>query len=284
MNINGYESKAATLRFLASKGYRMASALAKPESNPKVAKNGKVDVLASPLHLAPYDLSGFQVCPMASKGCAAACLHTAGNPAYMEGKQKSRIAKTRAYMGRDTRPAFMALIAFEIMALERKAARLGMEPGIRLNATSDIAWERVRVTIDGKEYASLMDAFSAVTFYDYTKIKKRALAFARGDFPTNYHLTFSKSENNESDCGEVLAAGGNVAAVYDAELFKGLNELRDMQGKINWYLGGVSAWTVNGDLHDFRPADPKGSIVALRAKGDARHDESGFVIRAPRAA
>ena len=281
MNVNGYTSKASALKFLAAHGFPMASALSKPDMNPKVAKNQKIGVMSSPLHLAPYNLSGFQVCPMASAGCAAACLHTAGNPAYMAGKNKSRIAKTQAYMGMVTRPAFVALIAFEIAALERKATAQGMLAGVRLNATSDIAWERVRLTIDGVEHASLMHAFPDVSFYDYTKIMKRAAAFGRGDMPENYHLTFSRSESNESECGEVLRAGGNVAAVFSADIAKGLNARRDAGAPSNWHLGGVSADTVDGDAHDYRPVDGRGVIVALKAKGDALRDTSGFVIQSP---
>ena len=51
-------------------------------------------------------------------------------------------------------------------------------------------------------------------FVDYTKSPKRALEHARGQLPANYHLTFSRSETNESDCLRVLEAGGNVAVVF----------------------------------------------------------------------
>src|SRR6056297_598430 len=136
MIVNGFKSKAAAIRYLKSKGHPINSLLATPESNPKVAKNGKLDVLTAPLHLAPFDLSGFQVCPQASDGCAAACLHTAGNPAYMAQKDASRKAKTVAYF--KERAAFMAVLAFEIHALQRKAEAKGMQAGIRLNATSDL--------------------------------------------------------------------------------------------------------------------------------------------------
>jgi len=36
---------------------------------------------------------------------------------------------------------------------------------------------------------------------------------------------------------------------------------------------------VDGDVHDMRFLDPKGSIVLLKAKGDAKRDHSGFVVR-----
>lgn len=274
MNVNGYESKAAALRAIRDAGFKVSGLLADPESNPKVAKNGKVvDVLTAPLHLAPFDLSGFQVCPQASKGCAAACLHTAGNPAYMAAKDASRKAKTQAYF--KARDAFMALLTFEIAAHVRKARRLGMEPGVRLNATSDLPWEHRVVTIDGCK-ARLMDAFPEVSFYDYTKVTKRALAWARGAMPANYHLTFSKTEANDDDVAAVLQAGGNVAVAmtperYKASLASGEVALRS-PGKVLWVRA------IDGDAHDYRPADPKGCVVALKAKGLARKDTSGFVL------
>ena len=275
MIVNGFRSKAAAIRYLQSKGHRIGRLLARPESNPKVAKNGKLDVLTAPLHLAPYNLSGFQVCPQASDGCAAACLHTAGNPAYMPGKDASRRAKTIAYF--KERAAFMAVLFFEIAALERKAEKLGMQCGIRLNATSDLPWERRKVTIDEIEL-SLMEWFSGVQFYDYTKITKRALAHARGRMPENYHLTFSKTESNDADVARVLEAGGNVAAVFSRDAFKSAIASGVAHGfKLAPWEG---APVIDGDAHDYRPAEGmQGAIIALKAKGDARNDTTGFVIR-----
>lgn len=282
MIVNGFKSKAAAIRYLQSKGHPITSLLARPESNPKVAKNGKLDVLSAPLHLAPFDLSGFQVCPQASAGCAAACLHTAGNPAHMPGKDTSRKAKTIAYF--KERAAFMAVLVFEIEALERKAKKLGMQCGIRLNATSDLPWERRRVTIQESPnipaYSGpLMKYFDTVQFYDYTKVTKRALAHARGDMPENYHLTFSKTESNDADVARVLEAGGNVAAVFSRDAYK----IHVSSGDLNYKYGFAGLRrhvpVIDGDAHDYRPADPAGCIVALKAKGDAKHDTSGFVIR-----
>ena len=59
-----------------------------------------------------------------------------------------------------------------------------------------------------------------------------------------------------------MAMGVNVAAVY-----------RDSARAVN----NLNA--IDGDLHDLRFLDPKGGrIVALRAKGEAKKDQSGFVI------
>ena len=35
---------------------------------------------------------------------------------------------------------------------------------------------------------------------------------------------------------------------------------------------------INGDADDLRFLDPEGVVVALYAKGKAKHDQSGFVI------
>lgn len=269
MAYNGFETKAAALRHLSASGFKIATLLAAPESNPKVAKNGKLGVMTAPLHLAPYNLSGFNVCAQASKGCIRACLHTAGNPAYMEQKEKSRLEKTRAYF--KARDAFMALLAFEIDALVRKAHKAGMEPGVRLNATSDLPWEVREIEVDGRR-VKLMDHFRHVQFYDYTKITKRALAWANGYMPKNYHLTFSKTEDNDPDVWRVLTAGGNVAIVFSRDRYRDvLTKGRAMLPDGDWPV-------TDGDAHDFRPVDPVGVVVALKAKGDARQDTSGFVV------
>jgi len=149
----------------------------------------------------------------------------------------------------------------------------GMQSGVRLNATSDLPWERRKVTIDGREQL-LMDFFPEAQFYDYTKVTKRALAHARGEMPENYHLTFSKTEDNDDDCVKVLEAGGNITAVCSKEVHKEAVTT----GHLPYPYHGPQV--VDGDEHDFRPADPAGGVVvALKAKGDAKRDTSGFVMR-----
>ena len=68
--------------------YQKPNRLTFKEGNPKTDKNKKVEGLEKyrilRLNLAPADLSGFNVCPMASAGCKSACLHTAGNPVFQK--------------------------------------------------------------------------------------------------------------------------------------------------------------------------------------------------------
>ena len=84
----------------------------------------------------------------------------------------------------------------------------------------------------------------------------------KGSLPSNYHLTFSRSEANEAQALDVLKAGGNVACVFSGSLPE-------------TYLGFR---VINGDESDLRFLDPSGVIVGLKAKGKAKKDASGFVI------
>lgn len=263
-------TKAQALRDLQAKGFAVSSLLAKPEANPKLAKNMKVGVISAPLHLAPADLSGYEVCPMATQGCRKACLHTAGNPVAMEGKERSRILKTKAYY--EARREFMALLVHEIDALQRKARKAGTVCGVRLNATSDIPWERVNFVWNGVPFRNLMERFPEVQFYDYTKRHNRR------DLPSNYHLTYSLAEGNDATALEALQNGMNVAAVFDTKRGHDLPPGMVWDGeelKAAW--GSYPIRVIDGDEHDYRPADPRGVVVGLRAKGDAIGDTSGFV-------
>lgn len=248
--------------------HKVHSLLSKPISNPKVKKNIGKGVLTAPLHLAPASLSGFNVCPMATAGCIKACLHTAGNPAAMRGKRKARIARTKAYF--KDRAAFMVALAADIAKLERQAARMGLACGVRLNATSDIPWEKIPVTVDGRTYPNLMAMFPSTTFYDYTKRPNRR------NLPSNYSLTFSLADGNDAQARDALANGMNVAAVFNVIRHHPLPDVFPIG------LGDnvIRARVIDGDEHDFRPIDPRGVIVGLRAKGKAIKDKSGFVRNA----
>lgn len=231
---------------LNSAPYPLSSLLADGDSNTKLRKSNKksVEYFTAGLSLAHYNTSGFNVCPSASKGCASACLFYAGYGAY-ENVQRARIAKTIAFMTQ--REKFISLLRKDLERFERKANKLNKKLAVRLNVLSDIPWEK---------YGIIQD-FPNVQFYDYTKQLKRMLS----DPPHNYHLTFSRSEVNESDSIEVLRKKRNVAVVF--------NEVPN-----KWKRFKV----VNGDETDLRFLDPKGCVIGLKAKGRAKRDKSGFVV------
>jgi len=238
-------------------GWSKSTKLLTKEANPKTAKNAKVGDYTAIMHLAPHALSGKNVCPWASKGCIAACLHTAGNRQYLPAKTQARIARTRLFF--QHRPLFMEILRREIQAHVVRSHKLGLNPSVRLNGTSDIPWETTDIfNVEG------------VRFYDYTKSWQRAV----DAIDTTYHLTFSRSECNDDHCRLVLSYGGTVAVVVEGY---GISAHPKPLPERSSYFG-ESVPVIDGDEHDARYLDRPGSIIALRAKGDAIGDTSGFVV------
>lgn len=246
------------------------------DANAKTVKGQERGFMTAVLYLAPANLSGFEVCPMATKGCRAGCLNTAGHGGMSKASatmtapngeqtpdnavQRARIARTRLYF--EARDAFFTQLITELNAFLVRAKRLDLTPVIRLNGTSDIPWERVPVFVStrAKPYANIMQMFPDVQFYDYTKRGNRR------DLPSNYHLTFSLAEDNDVRAAAALKAGMNVAVVFRTS---GYGE--------TYTIAGHTAPLVNGDESDLRFLDPAGSVVALYAKGRAKRDTTGFV-------
>jgi hypothetical protein len=96
------------------------------------------------------------------------------------------------------------------------------------------------------------------------------IKFLNGDMPTNYHLTFSYTPENEDKAKEVLALGGNVAVVFNEKATK--KHLPSFIGKR--FLGHE---VINGDVHDLRFDDPQGGyVVGLTRKG--RKKDMAFFV------
>jgi hypothetical protein len=239
--------------------------------HPKVVKNGqKLDVYSLIMHLAPAARSGYEVCPMRSAGCTAACLNTAGFQ-YAR-KEAARVARTKLYF--EDRKRFMEMLVHEIQRGKRYAEKRGYLFGVRLNGTSDITWESVRAPIycphTGKaigEAKNIMEVYPTVPFYDYTKRANRK------NLPENYRLTFSRSEDNNDDCIQAIRNGMNIAVVFSGNLPTEFVFRHSRERGMHTTLP-----VIDGDEHDFRYDDPRGVIVGLRAKGKARHDTTGFVV------
>lgn len=224
--------------------------------NPKLMKGEKKGYLSFVLHLSPADVSGYETCPKRTAGCTAACLNTAGRggmfkPGGTNTIQEARKRKTRMFF--ENRVQFLAQLSVDIEKGIKQAEKKGMIPAFRLNGTSDIAWEKYEV-IGGK---NIFQLFPEVQFYDYTKMRNRKVAGLK-----NYHLTFSKADGNDMDVRLAASAGMNVAVVFDK-----LPET---------YIGRT---VVDGDETDLRFLDPKGVVIGLKAKGRARKDTSGFVVK-----
>ena len=240
----------------------------------KTVKGEKKGLLTAIMYLAPWKLSGYQVCPLAElAGCVGDCLNTAGHGGMarpdaetieidghvlkLNAVQKARIARTRFFF--EDRNAFMLQLSKEIVAAKKKADKLGYTLVVRLNGTSDIRWETVLYL--GK---NIFEHFSDIFFYDYTKIPNRKIGGIK-----NYHLTFSYSARAEFQkifvkAKEFYGIKMNYAFVYITEMPKTFMGLK----------------VVNGDEDDARFMDAPGIAIALKAKGRAKKSNSGFCVEA----
>jgi hypothetical protein len=262
--------------------------------SPKAVKAQGYGYLNAINYMAPASTAGVgNLCPHASAGCLALCLGWYSGQAGMLANDKletgtnaaraSRQRKAREFM--NDRATFMSHMVKAIYACERQAKRRGLKLCVRLNGATDIGWEGIRIDaaslatfpivrdmLSGVEHPNVFAMFPHVQFVDYTKSVKRALRCATDKtWPSNYHLTFSRSETNEAECLRVLEAGGNVAVVFG-----------DGMPSLYAFENSDRHWrVVDGDKHDLRHLDPKGGvIIGLSPKGrKAKSDTSGFVVR-----
>lgn len=253
-------------------------------TNPKTEKS-KVQTYI--LHLAPADISGVNVCAGAGN-CRRICLHFAGNPVYMTAKQSARIRRTLAYSANPREFAKLILLAI----LDKINKHNGAPLAVRLNGTSDIAWESVDFIIT-PEFATfcrvkfgailplgqrnIFEIFNFmrdntgenVTFYDYTKIRRNWAECRR----IGYHLTFSfdgwDNAANLKICRDALLNGVNIAAAFNLKRGQSLPQYVNaarLFGADPKFAGRV-LYVQDGDLTDFRPSDTLGgSIIGLRFK------------------
>jgi hypothetical protein len=245
---------------------RSYSLLTDEAANTKTSKNARSEKYQSAiLHLAPSDLSGIiNTCPGASEGCRQACLNSAGRGGLVtEAKPLNTVQQARVRRTSDLakKPdVFFNHLHKDINKIVKIAQKENKHPVVRLNGTSDLDWAKFRPAIWGGK--NVFEAFPNVQFYDYTKMPGHVL---KNTHP-NYHLTFSRSEKNESLAKNMLAKGHNVAVVFGGKALP------------KTYLGRP---VISGDNDDLRFLDPKdmgGYVIGLTAKGDAKSDHSGFVV------
>ncbi|RVK91942.1 hypothetical protein [Sinorhizobium meliloti] len=264
--------------------------------NAKTVKGDKASEYATAImYLAPAKMAGgANLCAMATEaGCdpnhGGGCLVNSGQAQVFSSINRARIAKTQRYLA--NRAEFMAELVRDVQRFIKWCAKHGVKPAVRLNGTSDIQWEVAhpveipwvshnlnaagqRVTEYGSDrYASIMEAFPEVQFYDYTKVYKRVYR----QLPSNYQLVLSYSGANQRYAEAVTKAaqetGANMAVVYRTK------ELRDYFVDKLVQCGETCRHVIDGDQTDLRFLDPQRVIVGLYAKGKAaKADTSGFVV------
>ncbi len=209
-------------------------------NNHKTIKGEKYGYVTYILYMSPYNQNskGVNLCPHASAGCSKACLFKSGFGGIYAGVEQGRINKTEWFL--NNRKEFMLALDKEIgAAITRHKGKAIVT--FRLNGTSDIRWEKIKVR-DGK---NIFELYPDVQFYDYTKNPKRFDI----ELPKNYDLTFSRSEDNHDVAMGLLARGYNVAMVFNRipETYEGYR-------------------VISGDESDLRFKDPKGVIIGLKYK------------------
>lgn len=227
--------------------------LSNGNTNAKTKKNSLKTFI---LYLAParQNSKGVNLCPMASKGCLAACLYTAGR-GKMSNVQESRTNKAN-YLVED-RKKFYIQLATEIMKKVKTARRTGEKIAFRLNGTSDVDHVKALFMLADFDITAIHDV---AVFYDYTAIIQQAIKYSQHK---NYFVTFSKKEDNGSDVNEALILGINVSVVFAGDLPK------TYKGK----------QVIDGDQSDIMMIYNRNVVLGLKAKGDAKKDTSGFVIQ-----
>jgi hypothetical protein len=253
----------------------------------KAGKSQKFGWLNAIHYMSPYDLAGVgNLCPHSTPGCRALCLGEFSGqaamhkPGAMSNVQVAR--RRRAVRFMTERQAYLQDVAHAIGLAYRKACRKGYPLAVRLNGSTDIAWEGIKIdltpetanginrnlcrcgplvhTVAPGVYRNLMTLFPFIQFLDYTKSAKRL----QRELPPNYDLTLSRSERNENEAIQIAKSGkARIAVVFDVVPRR-------------WH--GLKV--VDGDKHDLRHLDPVGVVVGLAPKGwQAKRDQSGFVVR-----
>jgi hypothetical protein len=208
----------------------------------KIKKGLKYDEMTYILYLAPADRSGYEVCPMRSAECTAACLNESGHnkiDIHENVINKARVKKTKLFF--EERSFFMSWLIDEIRSAQRKAVAAGMRFSVRINGTSDLSPEQFY--LDGK---TILEIFPDIQFYDYTKVYKRIQLLEKY---SNYDLTYSYSGTNIVQCADALSRGVRVAMVFE--------ELPEA------FLGYP---VIDGDAYDMRYVDEGSVIVGLKYK------------------
>ena len=154
--------------------------------------------------------------------------------------------ETKMYF--ENQAGFLNQLHADLALFNAYCTQEGLQGYVRLNGTSDIKWEDF----------DLFSSFPNIRFYDYTKRTDRDFE----NLPSNYKLTFSRSEDTTDEELLDLVKNINVSVVFAQvpETYLGIK-------------------VIEGDLTDLRWEDPSNVIIGLSAKGAAKKDSSGFVVK-----
>jgi hypothetical protein len=173
----------------------------------------------------------------------------------MNSVQAARHQRTVEYF--KSPASFRRKLIKEILKHSKYCFKKDLNCCVRLNGTSDLDWPTV---IDYFKRNATCPPYQNVVFYDYTKNFWKVVF----NWQKDYYLTYSRHEHTKTwQLWLLKLLGKNSAVVFD--------------GPLPARYKGIKVYA--GDDSDLRFLDPKGIIVGLRAKGNAKKDTTGFVVR-----
>lgn len=256
--------------------------LSESRGNMKLRKSERMEYRIRGLSLAPGSAA---MCPHATESCKISCVggNNVGMAAAFPSIHDARERKTEWF--RRDREGFIRQLRKEIAQEQQIAENNGEQLVLRMNTYSDLDW------------TDLFYDFPDIVGYDYSKVHSRWLKIQRGDWPSNYHVTFSWSENprHQEWCSRILSEGGNVAIAFanPGRGFCGHGAYRQVLPGF-WDIDGVRYPVEEGDNSDLRfldvtasswrtPRPGAGWIIGLRLKSGNEASrrqamESGFAV------
>lgn len=215
--------------------------------NTKIAKTNKEQSIRyAGLSLMPTKT----LCPNSDKaGCFDGCLKSAGRGRF-NNVASARTAKTDWLLS-DSK-GFKDQLIKELSNFERLCKKTNVKPVVRLNTISDYNWR------------SIKQQFKDITFVDYTKIANRIHKALDNEL---YIFSYSNRPEYQSEVKQALKTSRPIAVVFRGGLPKTF----------------LNRPVIDGDISDWDNANSGPVIVGLRAKGDAKKDNTGFVVDNPEA-
>lgn len=226
------------------------------DGNAKTRKGGAIGWKTWTLELLPHTAGiDVNVCPNSTMECRKHCVAWAGHGSMDFVKD---VRKRRKTLWSRHQLAFLQMLKWDLESCERYAAKHSQQVAIRLNAFSDIEWER-----------HLLLSPYALQFYDYTKDFDRAVTALSDDRFKNYDLLYSWTELDDAQglCPLITAKETGLKIALPGD-------------KLKWKRACDAAGVgfIDGDKHDLTFLHEPGSLVVLKPKGSLIKANSPFKI------
>jgi len=232
------------------RGFGFTNWLTLPTASPKLIKSNGMGYYNAGIGLAQANLSATNNCAGSTPDCRKLCLGNFGRAEFLPQLMQIRVNRSN-FLHRHRELAWDTMLP-QLMAIDRRAKREGLEIAFRPDITSDKNWDLI--------LPQLFEIFPNWKFYGYTKLRSKITRYLAGKNPVIPTFSWSDRLLNQSDgsdyANSILNAGINIAVVF--------YDRTTLAGKLpRTFLGRT---VIDGDKHDLRFLDPRGVIVGLKPK------------------